>query len=56
MIALLVLSRRKSVAGDYATKTPVFLVALAATIVVLSLNIILIAQTLGVPLPGMAST
>jgi manganese transport protein len=54
MIALLVLSRRKSVTGDYATKTPVFVVALIATIVVLGLNLILIAQTLGVPLPGLA--
>jgi manganese transport protein len=54
MIALLVLSRRKSIAGVYATKTPVFVVATIATIVVLCLNAILIAQTLGVGLPGLA--
>jgi manganese transport protein len=54
MIALLVLSRRKSIAGEYATKTPVFIAALIASMIVLGLNAILIAQTLGVHVPGLA--
>ncbi len=54
MIALLLLSRRKSVMGDYATPRKVFCVAVTATAVVLCLNAILIAQSLGIPVPGLS--
>jgi manganese transport protein len=54
MIALLLLSRRKSVMGEYRTSNGVFTLAVAATIVVICLNGVLIAQTLGVALPGLA--
>jgi len=55
MIALLLLSRRKPVMGEYATSRTAFILALAATFIVLSLNAILIAQTLGIPVPGLAA-
>ncbi len=50
MIALLLLSRRKTVMGDYTVSDRVFALALVATSVVLGLNAVLIAQTLGVAL------
>ncbi|WP_020176539.1 Nramp family divalent metal transporter [Methyloferula stellata] len=55
MISLLLLSRRKSVMGDYATSGRVFVLAGAATVIVLVLNIILIAQTLGIAVPGLGA-
>jgi manganese transport protein len=53
MIALLVLSRRRSVMGDYAAGPAMALVAAAATVGVLALNTVLLLQTFGVALPGM---
>jgi manganese transport protein len=55
MISLLLLSRRKSVMGDYATSSTAFVFAVAATAIVLVLNAILIAQTAGVPMPGLGA-
>jgi manganese transport protein len=52
MIALLVLSRRRSVMGDYRASNTTFAFAAAATIIVLGLNAILIVQTIGLPVPG----
>ncbi|MDT7953838.1 MAG: Nramp family divalent metal transporter, partial [Acetobacteraceae bacterium] len=51
MIALLVLTRRRSVMGEYATTQGLSALALAATVLVLSLNVLLTLQILGVPLP-----
>ncbi len=55
MLALLILSRDRSVMGDYATKRVPFAFAVAATAIVLMLNAILIAQTLGLHVPGLAA-
>jgi manganese transport protein len=55
MISLLLLSRRKSVMGEYATSGRIFVLAAAATAIVLVLNIILIAQTLGIAVPGLGA-
>jgi manganese transport protein len=48
MIALLAISRRRSVMGDYATGPLMSLVAVAATIGVLALNMILLLQSFGI--------
>jgi manganese transport protein len=53
MIALLVLSRRRSVMGDYTTGLAMSLVALAATVAVLALNAVLLLQTIGIAGPGL---
>jgi len=45
MVALLVIGRRRSVMGAFRTGAPVFALAILATVVVLSLNAILLVQT-----------
>jgi manganese transport protein len=55
MIALLVLSRRRDVMGDFANRPFVQAGAIAATILVLGLNFVLLAQTAGIPLPLIGS-
>ena len=47
MIALLVISRRRSVMEEFRTGTPAFVLAILATVVVLSLNAVLLVQTVG---------
>jgi manganese transport protein len=48
MIALLVLSRRRSIMGEFTTGPMMSVVAAAAAVVVLALNTVLLAQSLGV--------
>ncbi len=45
MIALLVIGRRRSVMGEFRTGMPMFVLAVVATVIVLSLNAILLFQT-----------
>ena len=51
MLALLVIGRRRAVMGEFRTTNAVFACAVCATAVVLSLNVILLLQTVGVGLP-----
>ena len=55
MIALLMFTRRPDIMGSFADG-PVHLriAAVCGTVVVLALNVFLIAQTFGVPIPGLA--
>jgi manganese transport protein len=53
MIALLVLSRRRTIMGEFATGTAMSVVAVVATLGVLALNSMLLAQSFGVALPGL---
>jgi manganese transport protein len=53
MVALLIFSSRADIMGACANSRLVTIVAATAMIVVLILNLVLIAQTLGVPLPGL---
>jgi manganese transport protein len=55
MIALLVLSGRRDVMGDFVNRRPVQIAAIAASVLVLGLNVILLAQTAGFPLPLIGS-
>ena len=55
MIALLVLSARRDVMGDFVNRRRVQVVAVAATVLVLGLNLVLLAQTAGIPLPLIGS-
>jgi len=53
MIALLWFTGRRAVMGDYVSSRPVRWLAGAMAAVVLALNFVLLAQTVGVPIPGL---
>ena len=55
MIALLIFTRRADIMGQFANSRLTQLAALAGTAVVLLLNILLILQTFGVPIPGLSA-
>jgi manganese transport protein len=52
MIALLIFTGRRSVMGAFVNTRSTTAAAIAATILVMVLNAILIAQTFGLPVPG----
>jgi manganese transport protein len=56
MIALLIFTRRRDIMGTFVNTRLMTFAAIAATVVVLSLNTILILQTLGVEIPGLPSS
>ena len=53
MIALLHFTSSRAVMGDFANRRRVVVVASAATMIVLSLNFVLLAGVFGVPIPGL---
>ena len=55
MIALLVLSGRRNVMGEFANRRPVQIAAIVASVLVLGLNFVLLAQTAGIALPLIGS-
>ena len=55
MIALLILSRRRDVMGSYANGRFTTTAATAAAAIVLVLNLLLVLQIAGVPLPALAA-
>jgi manganese transport protein len=56
MIALVSFTRRSDIMGSFANRTLTNLAAYIGAAVVLSLNIILLAQTLGIAIPGLPIT
>ena len=54
MVALLLLTRRADIMGAFANSRVTHAAAIAATVAVLALNIVLVLQTLGVDIPGFA--
>jgi manganese transport protein len=54
MIALLMFTRRRDIMGKFANSRLTNAAAIVATVVVFGLNIVLILQTLGVGIPGLA--
>jgi manganese transport protein len=55
MISLLIFTSRRDVMGQFVNRRLTFGAALVGTIIVLLLNIFLILQTFGVPIPGLAA-
>jgi manganese transport protein len=55
MIALLIFTRRVEIMGQFANGRLTTVAAIIATATVLLLNVVLILQTLGVPIPGLSS-
>jgi len=54
MISLIIFTGRKDIMGTFANSALTRIVAVMATAAVLVLNVVLIAQTIGVPIPGLA--
>jgi manganese transport protein len=54
MIALIMFTRRRDIMGHFANGRLTNVAAIAGTVLVLSLNVVLILQTLGLSIPGMA--
>ena len=54
MIALLMFTRRRDIMGRFANNRLTHFAAIVGTVIVLSLNIFLILQTFGVPIPGLS--
>jgi manganese transport protein len=55
MIALIIFTGRRDIMGSFANGRLTRIAALFGTAVVLALNLVLIAQTLGLPVPGFAA-
>jgi manganese transport protein len=55
MITPLILTRRRNVMGSYANGRLTMVAATAAAAIVLALNLLLVLQIAGVPLPAFAS-
>jgi manganese transport protein len=55
IIALLILTRRRDIMGSCASGFLTIAAAGAAAIVVLALNLVLVLQSVGVPLPALAT-
>ncbi len=55
MISLLMFTRRDDIMGQFANSRPTQVAALIGTGIVLLLNIFLILQTFGVPIPGLSA-
>ena len=51
MVALILFTRRRDIMGDFANSPKLHAAAVAATVVVLALNAVLLLQTFGVPIP-----
>src|SRR6202045_2260011 len=56
MIALLMFTRRSDIMGHFANSRLTNFAAIVGTVVVLSLNVLLILQTFGVTIPGLAGS
>jgi manganese transport protein len=55
MVALLVLTRRRDVMGSFASGPRTLVASIAAAVIVLALNLLLVLQIAGIPLPGFAA-
>ena len=55
MIAVVMFTRRRDLMGAFANGAALNAAAIAATIVILALNALLLLQTFGAPVPGLAS-
>ncbi len=53
MIALVLFTRRQDIMGPFANSWPTSVAAIVGTVVVLTLNMFLILDTFGVPIPGL---
>lgn len=55
MIALVFFTRRPDIMGQFANSRSIDVLAISGAVIVLSLNFVLLAQTFGVPIPGLGA-
>jgi manganese transport protein len=53
MIALVMFTRNRAIMGEFANGRLTDIVAIVGTIIILCLNVVLLLQTFGVPIPGL---
>jgi manganese transport protein len=53
MIALVMFTRRRDIMGEFANRRLTDVASVLGTVIVLALNLVLLLQTFGVPIPGM---
>jgi len=53
MIALVMFTRNPAIMGSFANKRLIDIAAIVGTVVILCLNVVLLLQTFGVPVPGL---
>jgi manganese transport protein len=56
MIALVMFTRNRAIMGEFANSRLTDIAAVIGTIIILLLNVILLLQTFGVPIPGLPSS
>jgi manganese transport protein len=56
MVALVIFTRRRDIMGEFVNSRGTDLAAMAATAVILALNVVLLLQTFGVAIPGMSGS
>ena len=56
MIALIIFTRRRDIMGAFANSRLTQTAAIAGAAVILVLNVILVLQTFGVPIPGLPAS
>ena len=54
MVALVIFTRRRDIMGEFVNSRVTDIAAIAATAIILALNVVLLLQTFGVAIPGMA--
>ncbi len=55
MVALVLFTRRRDIMGEFANNRLTDMAAIVGTVIILLLNAVLLLQTFGLPVPGMAS-
>ena len=54
MIALVMFTRNRTIMGEFTNSRLIDTLAIIGTVLILTLNAVLLAQTFGVPIPGLA--
>jgi manganese transport protein len=53
MVALVMFTRKRAIMGEFANSRPTDIAAIVGTVIILFLNVVLLLQTFGVPIPGL---
>ncbi len=56
MVALVMFTRNRDIMGEFANGRLTDTVAIIGTVIILALNLVLLLQTFGVPLPGLGES
>jgi manganese transport protein len=56
MIALVMFTRNRAIMGEFANSRLTDVAAIIGTVIILCLNVVLLMQTFGVPIPGLPAS